>query len=101
MGDGAELDKTRTKFRFFKGTPRREAKIALFKNISAPKPEAPPSVGFKTGAAAGRYGGGIIIAPEYKPAAGVCRSPGSPGARDARPHPRHCVFPGRRCGIII
>ena len=30
--------------------------------------------------AAGRYGGGIIITPEYKLAARACRSPGAPGA---------------------
>ena len=34
-----------------------------------------------TAVAAGRYGRGIFIAPEYKPAAGVCRSPGARGAR--------------------
>ena len=51
------------------GRRRTRAKISLFKYISAPKIAA--------AVAAGRYGGGIIIAPEYKPAAGARRSRGA------------------------
>ncbi len=83
---GAELDKTHTKFRFFKGTPRREAKIALSNN-SRPKtsggrgPLGPRCRNQRPirAVAAGRYSI-IFIAPEYKPAAAVRRSPGAPGA---------------------
>ena len=57
----------------FKGGYRREARISLLKNISAPKLAA--------AAEAGRYGGGIIIAPEYRPAAGACRSRDAPSAQ--------------------
>ena len=67
-----KFNKIPTKFRILRGGYRREARIALLKNIFAPKPAA--------AVLAGRYGGGIIIAPEYKPAAGACRSPGARGA---------------------
>ena len=60
----------------FKAPPDERRKSPCSK-IAAPKPVA--------GALAGRYGGGIIIAPEYTPAAGVCRSPGARGARDSSP----------------
>ena len=97
MGDGAELDKTHTKIRFFKGTPRREAKIALSNN-SRPKtsggrgPLGPRCRNQRPirAVAAGLYSI-IFIAPEYTPTAGGCRSPGAPGAR--RTSPPHCVFP--------
>jgi len=101
MGDGAELDKTPTKFRILRGTPRREAKISLLKNIPAPKLDKtrpkmdalkkvlvgktaergvfglkrliPPLYCWCTG----QFVVAIVIAPEYKPAAGACRSPGA------------------------
>ena len=41
---------------------------------------------------AGQYGDGIIIAPEYKPAARACRSRGARGARK-QPHPHTSCFP--------
>ena len=97
MGDGAEypgwipggakLDKTPTEFVFFKASPDERRKSPCLKT-AAPKSVAPPlapllaglGAGFKTGEAAGQYGSGSIIAPEYKPAAGGCRSLGARGA---------------------
>ncbi len=78
---GAKLDKIHTKFAILKFLPDERLKSPCL-IIAAPKPAA--------GGVAGQYGGGIIIAPEYKPAEAVCRSR---GARGARPHPRHCVSP--------
>ena len=86
MGDGAEcpggipcgakLDKTRPKFAILKFLPDERRKSPCRKIAdSKPAAEAP----------ADRYSGGIIIAPEYKPAAAVCRSPGARGALDATP----------------
>ena len=60
------------------------------KNISAPHPAA--------GEVAGQYGGGIIITPEYKPAAGIYRSPGAPSAR--RTSPPHFPAVGPAAGGI-
>ena len=70
MGDSAELDKTQPKFDILKFLPDERRKSPCGK-IADPKPVA--------AVAAGRYSGGIIIAPEYKPVAGVCRSPGARG----------------------
>ena len=101
MGDGAEcpgwipcgakLDKTRTKFRILKFFLDERRKSPCLK-IAAPKPAAPPlaphsaglGAGFKTAEAAGRYGSGSIIAPEYKPAAAACRSRGARYSRGLR-----------------
>ena len=60
MGEGAELDKIPPKFRILKFFPdvRRKSPCLI---IAAPKQVA--------AAVAGQYGGGIIIAPEYTPAA--------------------------------
>ncbi len=81
---GAKLNKTHTEFVFLRSLPDERRKSPCSK-IAAPKPVAPPLAGFKTGAEAGRYGGGIIIAPEYKPAGAVCRSLYAPGARHSPP----------------
>ncbi len=65
---GAKLDKTRPKFCILKFLPDEGHKSPCG-IIAAPKPAA--------GGAADRYGGGIVIAPEYKPIAAACRSPGA------------------------
>ena len=78
--DRHKIEQNLYKIPHFKVFPRREAKISLFKNISAPKLAAPPLAGFKTGAETGRYGGGIIKGWEYKETERTCRSPGAPGA---------------------
>ena len=70
--DRREIQQNPVIFPHFKGHSRREVGISLLKNDSAPKPAV--------AAAAGRYRVGIIIAPEYKPAAKVCLSPGARGA---------------------
>ncbi len=72
-----KLDKTHTEFVFFKASPD-ESTVEVVLSL----PAGTMGVGAKCpgGTLAGRYGGGIVIAPEYKPAAKVSRSP---GARDA------------------
>ncbi len=90
MGDGAEcpggipcgakLDKTQPKFPILEFSPDKSRKSPCLK-IYPPQKLA-------VGAETGRYGDGIIITPEYKPAAGACRSRGAPGAR-RNTHPIH------------
>ena len=63
----------------------RRARGKLARDDSLPRPDQ--SVGTRNDGLL-RYVAGIIIAPEYKPAAGACRSP---GARGTLPHPRYCV----------
>ncbi len=71
MGDGAELDKTRTKFTILKFflDERRESPCL---KIAALKPAV--------GGVARRYGDGISITPEYKPLDAGCRSLHAQGA---------------------
>ena len=69
---GAKLDKTHTEFVFFKASPDESRK--------SPCSKIYPPQKLAVGAETGRYGGIIIIAPEYKLAAVDCRSPGAPGA---------------------
>ena len=49
---------------------------------AAPSGSMTSELGLLRAVLAGRYGGGIIIAPEYKPAAKVSRSRGAQGARE-------------------
>ena len=46
------------------------------------------------GTPSGRYGDGIIIAPEYKPAAADCRSPGASTPRFCGTTPHKCAKGG-------
>ncbi len=74
---GAELDKIYTKFRFLRVPPDESRKSPCSK-IAAQNQWRELQRGDSLGVAAyGEPGGGIIIAPEYKPAAGVCRSRGA------------------------
>ncbi len=70
---GMEFRKTPPKFCILKFFPDERRKSPCRK-IAAPKPAA--------AAFGGRYGGGIIIAPEYKEKERACRSRGAPGARE-------------------
>jgi len=70
---GAKLDKTHPKFCILKLFSDERCKSPCSKIYPPKKPF--------TGSGNGAIGGIIIIAPEYKPAAAVCRSRGAPGAR--------------------
>ncbi len=67
------MNKIYTEFVFFKASPDESRK--------SPCSKIYPPQKLAVGAETGRYGGGIIIAREYKPAAAVCRSRGAPYAR--------------------
>ncbi len=91
-----KLDKTHTEFVFFKASPD-ESTVEVVSSLPAgtlrcimrspprpfgrdrddrlPRPDQ--SVGTRNDGLL-RYVTGIIIAPEYKPVAAVCRSPGAP-----------------------
>ena len=73
-GSGAKLDKTRTEFVFFKASPD-ESTVEVVSSF--PAGTMGDGAECPRGTPSGRYGDGIIITPEYKPAAGGCRSPGA------------------------